>query len=176
MASTRTGWPLVFPLRASTIELLDRADYVYDLSRDIDAPAEAVFERFFDDRLADDVPALQGFHWHTARGQFAGALVDETFTWMSLRLRTVLYEPGRRLAMSIERCSLPLGRQMLECLDATPRGDGCRMRWRIAVRYLPGASVAAPLATPVFTKLFNTTFDAVARRPALAAPPVRSRA
>jgi hypothetical protein len=162
-------WPPVFPLQRSALDLLDHADYVYDLERDIDAPGEVATRRFFDDALKSDVAGLRGFVWHTPPGEFSGAILDEVFTYMSLRMRTVAYTPGVRLAMSIDRCSLPLGRQMLQVMDMTPRDGGrrCRFRWRIAVRYLPGMSVIAPAVTPLFRRLFEQTLDAVERQCAL---------
>jgi hypothetical protein len=157
-------WPLIFSLQPSTLALLDAADYIYDFQRDIDAGGEQVFARFFDNALCGDVIGLRGFTWHTPEGEFPGAAIDESFVYMALRMRTVAYEPGTRLAMSIDRCSLPLGRQMLQVMDTIPRPEGgCRLRWRIAIRYLPGMSAIAPAVTPVFRRMFEQSLDAVAR-------------
>lgn len=164
VAGPRLRWPLIFPLQSSTLALLDDADYLYDLQRDFNAPAEQVVRTFFDDGLAADVGGMRGFTWHSPHGLFDAAVIDENFTYMSLRMRTVAYEPGVRLAQSIDRCSLPLGRQMLQVMDTTTLADGgCRFRWRIAVRYLPGMAVVAPAVTPAFRKLFEQTLDAVGR-------------
>lgn len=159
-------WPLLFTLQRSTLDLLDDADYVYDFERDINAPGAAVITQFFDDALASDVTGLRGFKWHTPPGEFSGAVIDELFDYMSLRMRTVRYVPGVCLAMSVDRCSMPLGRQMLQVMDTTPRDGGrhCHLRWRIAVRYLPGMSILAPAVTPLFKGMFEQTLDAVGRR------------
>jgi hypothetical protein len=165
VATSRAGWPLLFSLKPCTTALLDEADYIYDLGREFNAPGDVVVRTFFDDGLANELAGLRGFNWHTARSEFKGATVDEHFVYMSLRLRTTAYEPNVRLAMSIERCSLPLGRQMLEVLDTTPLPGGrCHIRWRIAVRYLPGMSFVAPAVTPLFRAIFQQTLDAVGRR------------
>jgi hypothetical protein len=157
-------WPLSFALQHSALDLLDRADYVYHFEREINAPGDEVFTRFFDDALKRDVTGLRGFVWHTPPGRFTGAIVDEAFVYMSVRMRTVAYEPGARLAMSIDRCSLPLGRQMLQVMETLPRtGGGCSFRWRIAVRYLPGMAPLAPVVTPLFRRMFQQTLDAVTR-------------
>lgn len=167
VAGPRVGWPLIFPLQPSTLDLLDHADYLYDLERQFNVPAERVVRTFFDDGLAGEVTGLRGFTWHTTPGAFDGAVVDERFVYMSLRMRTIAYEPGIRLAQSIDRCSLPLGRQMLQVMDTTALASGgCKFRWRIAVRYLPGMSAVAPMVTPGFGKMFEQTLDAVARRTA----------
>ena len=161
----RMRWPLLFGLQPCNVELLDHADYVYDLSRDFDAPGEIVFKAFFNDALADEVSGLRGFTWHTAAARFDSATVDEMFSYMSLRMRTVSYVPNERLAMSIDRCSLPLGRQMLQMMEAKPRSHGgCRLRWRIAVRYLPGTASIAPAVRPVFRRMFEQTLSAVERQ------------
>ena len=108
---------------------------------------------------------LRGFTWQTSPGDFTAALVQEHFVYMSLQMRTIAWTPGSRLAMSIDRCSLPLGRQMLQVMDTTPlRGGGCQFRWRIAVRYLPGMAPAAPAVTPLFRRMFEQTLAAVDRQ------------
>ena len=160
-------WPLIFGLRASSLDLLDRADYVYDHRRQFAATGAEIFRRFFDDALRQYVSGLRGFTWHTRPGHFDAAVVDETFVYMSLQLRTIAYLPVTRLAMSVDRCSLPLGREMLQVMDATPKAHGgCDFRWRIAVRYLPGMSPVAPAVTPLFRRMFEQTLDAVERRSA----------
>jgi len=161
--SSSLSWPLVFPLQPSTMDVLDAADYSYDFHRDIKATGEEVVARFFDDALGKDVTGLRGFKWHTPAGQFAGATVDESFVYMSLRMRTILYEPGRRLAMSVDRSSLPLGRQILQVMETAPRPGGCHMRWRIAIRYLPGMSPVAPAVRPLFRRIFEQNLDAVTK-------------
>jgi hypothetical protein len=172
--SASLRWPLLFALQPCTLSLLDDADYLYEFRRDINASGEAVVARFFDDALRSDVTGLRGFAWHTRRGEFGGATVDEMFVYMSLRMRTVDYVPGRRLAMSIDRCSLPLGRQMLQVMDTTPRADGgCHLHWRIAVRYLPGMAAMAPAVTPVFKRMFEQTLGAIERHFARAPHPRR---
>jgi hypothetical protein len=161
-------WPLLFGLQPSTLDLLNRADYTYELRRNFTAPATVVLNSFFADDLAPEVSGLLGFTWHTPANDFTAAVVDEAFVYMTLRMRTIAYRPGEHLAMSIDRCSLPLGRQMLQVMDAEPLGGGCAFRWRIAVRYLPGMSPAAPLVTPVFMRMFEETLAAVERHSAAA--------
>lgn len=164
-AGSRLRWPLMFSLQPSTLELLGDADYLYDLEREFNAPGDAVVRTFFDDALAREMAGLLGFTWHTPPGEFADAVIEEAFVYLSLRMRAIAYEPSVRLAMSIERCSLPLGRQMLEVIDTTPLPAGrCRVRWRIAVRYLPGTAFLAPALTPLFRTMFEQTLDAVERR------------
>jgi hypothetical protein len=158
-------WPLLFGLQDSSLDLLNHADYVYDLRRDFNRGGDAVFRAFFDDALRAHVSGLQGFTWHTAPGRVENAVDDDSFVYTALRMRTVTYVPGLRLATSIDRCSLPLGRQMLQVMDATPAANGgCHFRWRIAVRYLPGMSPVAPAVTPLFRRMFESTLAAVERQ------------
>jgi hypothetical protein len=161
----RFTWPLVFSLQPSGLDLLEHADYVYDLQHQFSADGGDVLAQFFDDSLVGGVTGLRGFAWQSTPGDFAAAVVQEHFVYMSLQMRTIAWTPGLRLATSIDRCSLPLGRQMLQVMDATPeRGGGCRFRWRIAVRYLPGMAVFAPVVTPVFRRMFEQTIAAVDRK------------
>ena len=154
---------MLFPLQPSTLDLLDHADYVFDLQHEFSADGETVVATFFDGVLVGRVSGLLGFSWRTPPGDFTAAVIEEHFVYMSLQMRTVAWEPGRTLATSIDRCSIPLGRQMLQVMETTPHRGGCRFRWRIAVRYLPGMSPLAPAVTPLFRRMFDQTLAAVDR-------------
>lgn len=161
MGPAQRRWPLVVGLEPAGLELLETADHIFDLEAAVAASPEDAIATLFNGSLGSKVPGLLGFTWHTPEGELQDAVVDEAFVFMTLRLRTVVWEPGRRLAMSVDRCSLPLGRSMLQVVDATPAPGGCRVRWRIAVRFLPLMAPAAPLLLPAFGKLFDSTLAAL---------------
>ncbi|MGC4083052.1 MAG: hypothetical protein QM736_13315 [Vicinamibacterales bacterium] len=96
-------------------------------------------------------------------GEFADAVLDEVFVFMTIRMRTVEYEPGR-LVLSVERCSLPLARQMVQVIEFTDTPDGCRFRSRIAVTFRRDTGWASPTVIPLFRRLFLATLDRVCGR------------
>lgn len=164
MPAAGLRWPLLFRLDPSDPSLLGRADYVYEFERLIKAPADVALSAMFDGQPASAAPGLMRFLWHTPVGEFPDALMDETFLFMNIRMRTVHYEPGQRLAVSIDRCSLPLAAQMLQDLEFTPVDGGTRFRWRIAVKYRRDTGFMAPMVTPMFRWLFSTTISRLQKR------------
>ncbi len=140
----RWRWPLWFSMRPASLATLGRADKVFDLSRVVAAsPADAI-AAFFDEATTSTVPGLDGFIWHTQAGDLDGAVVDEAFAFMTMRMRTVDYQHGVRLVMSVDRCTLPLGAELLQIFEAEPRAGGALVRWRIAVCLVPSLPSARP--------------------------------
>ena len=164
MPATSLQWPLLFALESSDSTLLDRADYVYEFERTIAGTPDAVLSAMFDGRPESSAPGCVGFHWYTPSGDLHDAVMDERFVFMNIRMRTVAYEPGRRLAVSIDRCSMPLATQMLQEMDVVPVDGGTRFRWRIAVRYRRDTGFMAPLVKPLFRMMFSTTVDRLEKR------------
>lgn len=152
-------WPMLFALDPADDSLLTDADHVYDLERFFPAPAGDVLSEMFGGHPRTAAPGVVRYEWHGPHGQLERAVMDETFVFMTIRLRTVVYDPDRRLLISVDRCSLPLARQMLQCVEMTPVSGGCRLRWRIAVRFRRDTGFASPLVTPLFQKLFDGTLD-----------------
>jgi FAD/FMN-containing dehydrogenase len=161
MPRPRLHWPLVFGLQPSDSTLLDHADFIYDLERVVASSPEDALLAFFDDSEGRGAPGLLGFTWHSPMGQLDDAVIDEAFVFMTLRMRTVSYEPGQRLVLSVDRSSLPLGRQLCQVMEVTPRAGGCHIRWRVAVRYVPGLAFAAPALVPLFRTLFTKVLDSI---------------
>lgn len=164
MPAAGLRWPLLFRLDPSDRALLGRADYVYEFERVVKAQAGTVLSAMFDGRPESAAPGFVRFHWHTPIGEFRDAIMDETFVFMNIRMRTVQYEPGRGLSISVDRCSMPLASQMLQDMELTPVDGGTLFRWRIAVRYRRDTAFMAPLVTPMFRWLFATTLARLERR------------
>lgn len=81
-------------------------------------------------------------------------VVDERFWFMTLRVRTIVNEPGRRWSASIDACSLPLAERMLEDAIIERIGDRTRATWTIY--YDPPSPLRAtePAIRPLFRGLF----------------------
>jgi D-arabinono-1,4-lactone oxidase len=157
-------WPLFFTLAPGTLSTLDRADAVVDLERIIAAAPQVVLDAFFDELTGRDTPTLRGFIWHTAKGQLEDAVVDEVFSFMTLRMRTVFYEPGVRLGVSVDRSSLPLATELFQLWDVTSCDGGTRVRWRVALTYIPALALVTPPTLRIFRRLFEAVLDTVERR------------
>ena len=128
----RRRWPLLFKLRPSDASFGDRAEFVIDEHAVISAPPEAVYDAIVDlvgarDWLADFVRA----DYVSGPDEEGRQVVDEVFRFMTQRVRTFHAERGRRWMASIDACTLPLGREMMEDLELSPLPDGrTQLRWR----------------------------------------------
>jgi FAD/FMN-containing dehydrogenase len=126
-------WPLPFKLRPSGASFAERAPHVIDIEETLSAPAEAIFDGVVNLRDAREwLPDFVRARWVEGPNEHGEQVVEETFRFMSQRVRTFLAEPGRRWMASIDACTLPLGRQLMEDLelDPLPDGGGTRVRWR----------------------------------------------
>jgi FAD/FMN-containing dehydrogenase len=128
----RLRWPLLFKLHPSDASFGERAEFVIDEHAVIGAPPEQVYDAIVDlhgarEWLADFVRA----EWVSGPDEQGRQVVDELFTFMSQRVRTFHAERGRRWMASIDACTLPLGREMMEDLELQPLPDGrTQLRWR----------------------------------------------
>lgn len=76
--------------------------------------------------------------------------IREKFWFMTLDLRVVAAEPGRRWAAAVTAASLPLASALTEVFDFEALGPGrSRIRWRLLLDPLPGLRWAVPLVLPL---------------------------
>ncbi|OJH38971.1 hypothetical protein BON30_22445 [Cystobacter ferrugineus] len=155
---------MLFGLVPSTSSFAGEARYKIDTGARIPASPRQVYEEFTDcthgrewvDRfvrlntLTPDAPADQRIY-------------EESFTFMSVRVRTLEVEHGRRWVASIDRCTLPIARQILQEATFEPAaGGGTDFRWRIY--YTPSWIVRPFLkgAQRVFEQLFRRSTEQLA--------------
>jgi hypothetical protein len=96
-AATIVQWPMIFKLEACDISLLDRSSHGFDLHHDYDASPDVVHRSFLG--FVGDPPWSPGFmgvDWWTPAGQLSGAIMDELYLFMTMRVRVVEHEPGVR--------------------------------------------------------------------------------
>jgi len=128
----RWRWPLIFKLRPSDAGFADRAPYVIDEHAVLAAPAEQIYDAIVDlagarEWLADFVRA----EWVSGPDADGNQVVDEIFRFMSERVRTFHAERGVRWMASVESCTLPLAREMMQDLQLSTLPDGrTQLRWR----------------------------------------------
>ena len=58
-----------------------------------------------------------GVDWWTPAGQLSGAIMDELYLFMTMRVRVVEHEPGVRPVAYVERWSLPLALRMVQLIE-----------------------------------------------------------
>jgi D-arabinono-1,4-lactone oxidase/polyketide cyclase/dehydrase/lipid transport protein len=165
-------WPLAFKLRPSGPDFAQRAPYVIDIHQVMSAPPEAIFDAIVDLRDATEwLPDFVRANWvegPSARGE---QVVEETFRFMSQRVRTFLAERGRHWMASIDACTLPLGRELMEDLELEPMPDGRTLvRWRYYYDPYPALRPIRPLLHRQFEHMLRLSLEQLDEH--LAASPV----
>ncbi len=87
-----------------------------------------------------------------------GTVVEESFWFMSIRFRTVLYEPGERWAASVDRVSHPMVSRMMEEVRTRrlPNG-GSEVRFQIHYDPRPAIRPFEPALRPLFQAFAERT-------------------
>jgi polyketide cyclase/dehydrase/lipid transport protein len=152
----RPKWPLVFALTPSEQSFADEAEYKIDNQALIPALPEQVYDEF--------IGLENGLKWvnHLVRlDQLTpGAppdrrIYDETWSFMTVRIRTLEADRGRRWVGSIDHSSLPLSRQMLQVVTFEPLPNGCtHFHWRL---YYTPSLLVRPLLRSL-QRAFEQTF------------------
>ena len=160
-ASTHLRWPMVFWLEPVDASFLERAARRFDLHHDYDAPPDVVHRSFLG--FVGDPPWSPGFvgvDWWTPPRQLDGAVMDELYAFMSMRVRVIEHVPGARSVAYVERWSMPLATRMVQLVETyTVPGGRTRLRYRVA--YDP-PRIFAPMVSPV-EYLFRRWFEASLR-------------
>lgn len=157
-ARTRLRWPMVFRLEPVDASFLERASRSFDLHHDYDAPPEVVHRSFLG--FVGDPPWSPGFmgvDWWTPPRVLDGAVMDELYAFMSMRVRVIEHVPGARSVAYVDRWSMPLATRMVQLVEtyAVPSGR-TRLRYRVA--YDP-PRIFTPMVSPV-EYLFRRWFEA----------------
>ena len=171
-------WPLLFKLRPSGADFGERAPFVIDIQERLDAPADAIFDGIVNLREAREwLPDFVRARWVSGPNERGEQVVEETFRFMSQRVRTFLAEPGRHWMASIDACTLPLGRELMEDLELAPLPEGGTVvRWRY---YYDPYTVLRPVRRLLhreFDRMLRLSLrqldDHLARQPGLQRQPV----
>jgi uncharacterized protein YndB with AHSA1/START domain len=167
----RLAWPRLFNLAPCDTSFAPRATFVIDNHAHIKAPPEVVFdelvtlahgrswlEHYVDVRWLGSEPAPL-----PPDPRVIGRSSVQTFTFMTLRIQVVLAERGRRLVSSVESCSLPLAKWMVEEVTFTPTADGgTDFRWIVSSESLGVTRPFQPLVEPMFKDMFRKSTERLA--------------
>ncbi|MBL9025078.1 MAG: FAD-binding protein [Myxococcales bacterium] len=128
----RRGAPL-FRLGHADAAFLHCARKTLDLRSYVPAPPSAAYALVASAVQREWVPGFRRRDWITEPGVAPDAVVDEVFSFGTVRVHVLDGSPGRRWLARIVAASVPVVSRMLVCLDfsATPDG-GADVRWRVA--------------------------------------------
>jgi hypothetical protein len=149
---------LLFIYSPATVDFLDQAEQTLDFEADMEASPEAVY-----DVMAKTISAQIWVKYLCCVDRFTDpddpeAVFDETFWFMTLRIRTIVAARGERWAASVDAGSLPLAVRMLEVVDLTPlEGGRTHFRWRICFDLPWYLKPFFPLVKPFFDHLFSAS-------------------
>ena len=147
-ARTRVRWPMVFRLEPADASLLDTAACGFDIHHDYEASPDVVHRSFLG--FVGDPPWSPGFRgvdWWTPEGRLDGAVMDELYAFMSMRVKVIEHVPAKRSVAYVDRWSMPLARRMVQVVETgTIPGGKTRLRYRVA--YDP-PKVFRPFVPPV---------------------------
>lgn len=152
---------MIFSLERADESFLARARNGFDLSHDYDSTPERVHAGFLG--FVGDPPWSPGFlglDWWTTPNELDGAVMDELYAFMRMRVHVIEHVPGKRSVAWVSRWSLPLAKRMVQVIE-TSRTDEGKTRLRYRVAYDP-PRVFSPMVPPVEV-IFRRWFEASLR-------------
>lgn len=169
--SPRLAWPRLFHLEPSDTSFTPRADFVIDNRAHIHAAPELVFDEMV--TLAHGREWLEHFvdvKWLGAGTaplppdpRVIGRTSDQAFTFMTLRIQIILAERGRRMVSTVDSCSLPLAKWMVEEVTFEPTADGgTDFHWVVSSQSLRATRLFQPMIEPLFRDMFRKSTERLA--------------
>ncbi|MBL8914671.1 MAG: SRPBCC family protein [Archangium sp.] len=163
-AKTWLRWPMWWSMPRCDLSLLETTKHIIDVTQEYDAPPERVQKSFLG--FVGEPPWSPGFmgcDWWTPPRELAGAVMDELYVFMSMRVEVLDHTPGSRTVAWVSRWSLPFANKMVQLVETNPReGGGTVMRYRVA--YEPPWLVAplVPLVAGIFKWWFVKSLEGLA--------------
>jgi hypothetical protein len=156
---------MLFTLRDCDTSLAERSTHHFDMHWDYDAAPDVVHRTFFG-FLGEGSwsPGFVGVDWLTPQGELDRAVMDELYTFMTMRVRVIEHVPAKRSVAVVERWSMPLATEMIQFIetDTLPNGK-TRLRYRV---YYNVPVVFWPFHPPVaaaFRAWFKASFRGLER-------------
>lgn len=158
--------PLAFSMSPADESLLTSATHTLELEELVPASPAEVSELMADvTRTPEWMPAFEGVHFHSVERRGRGAVFDEQFSFMTLRVRMLREVPGREWVAAVDGCSLPLATRMIEKITFEPTPElHTRVKWVIAFDVAKPLSPFFPMIGPLFRAWFRRGLANLARR------------
>lgn len=158
-------WPALFRMAPTDAGFVDSAERVITARGYVPAPPIATYAviAHFDENPRW-LPGYLRTDWLSERGAHVGAVMEEVFSYMTIRVRVRESIPGKSWVGEVLACSLPLGTAMSThiAFDLAPDG-GTDVTWRVGYDLPPALVPLDPLVAPVFKRLFESYVAALAR-------------
>lgn len=156
---------MVFEMEPADESLFAHAKHGLALSHDYDASPERVHSTFLG--FVGDPPWSPGFlgvDWWTPEGRLDGAVMDELYSFMAMRVHVTHHEPGRRSIAYVSRWSMPFAKRMVQIIETSPLPNGnTQLRYRVAYDSPPVFDPIIPTVEWVFTRWFEASFRGLDR-------------
>jgi hypothetical protein len=156
-------WPLLFKFGAADMSLFDTAKHVIDARGHIPAPIEEVARIMWFEVTPDWLFQFVALDWLTEHNVPKDAVVDMTFSFMTMRGKVVHLDWPRRWAAHITASNLPLATSMIEGVELYEKDGGTDVRWRIAYDVPTVVAPANMMVKPFFQWMFTRSLENLAR-------------
>lgn len=151
--------PLFFSFQPSTKDFHKQAPFVFENQAELEASPEDAYKVFtYLENAKKWLLFFKGAHWLTENRNRPGTVVDYYFAFMTLRVRVIELDVGKSWVSSIDGCTLPLAKHMLQIIDfkTLPNGKS-HFHWRIFYDVPWFIRPFHPLARFFFAWLFRRT-------------------
>lgn len=154
-------FPIAFELEPTSPNYAAEAESCLTAAATCAAPADRILALFAAQehgRPEDWTPECLASRHLSWEPDGVGTVVDESFWFMSLRFRTVLYDPGRRWVASVDRVSHPLMTRMMQEVRTRPRPNGgCEVRFQVHYDPVPALRSVEPVLRLFFQAFVERT-------------------
>jgi uncharacterized protein YndB with AHSA1/START domain len=153
-----------FDLTPTDLTFIERAPFHFDNEAVINASPARVFEILeAAEAQTEWFKDFKDARWLSDPPYGVGSTREVVLKALRVKERFVAWEPGRRMAFSIEAITLPLVSAMLEDLQFEPMGEGrTRFRWRAYYQPTIAMRLVHPIARGVFGGMFSASTSGLA--------------
>lgn len=144
----------IFSMHPTDRDFVAQAKGSFSASFITKASPERAFELFRVDPT-DWMKDMSEYRRLTGPQVGVGAVFEEVFFFMTVRLMTVAEDPGRRWTASVHACDRPLAERMLQDITFEPHGTGTKVTWSTYYDPLPPLATVEPIVRRAFRRLFQ---------------------
>lgn len=154
-----------FDLEPTDLSFAERAPFQFNNQAVINASPARVFEIL---SLGEEeriwLKDFKSARWTSAPPYGVGSTRELALNLLTIKERFVVWEPGRRLSVSVAAITLPAVTAMLQDLQIEPMAQGkTLLRWVVYYRPTLITRLIHPIARAIFGGIFSSSTAGVAR-------------